>query len=142
MAIPTNNATRMASKVIPLDDALKRAYKMPSVELIATNNPHAFISVRMDSTQYPPRRVIDKCGNNDFIQHWVSQLSHLVTTFLKDLPWTWKLDVLRRGFIVDGQYDASVTPIVLCLRMGQDFETTDGGSDGIARGLADLILNN
>lgn len=109
----TNSATRTLPSLIRLDETRKCEYRMSDVELIATNNPYAFCSIQRDNTQYPPRRVIAQCSNSHFTQQWESRLSDLVIAVLKDLPWTWKLDVLRRGFTVDGQYNTSITPIVL-----------------------------
>ncbi|KAH9204576.1 hypothetical protein DL95DRAFT_471369 [Leptodontidium sp. 2 PMI_412] len=138
----TNSATRTLPSLIRLDETRKCEYRMSDVELIATNNPYAFCSIQRDNTQYPPRRVIAQCSNSHFTQQWESRLSDLVIAVLKDLPWTWKLDVLRRGFTVDGQYNTSITPIVLYLRMGQDFEATDQDADSIAQSLAGLIFNH
>ncbi|KAK0101903.1 hypothetical protein ONS95_001285 [Cadophora gregata] len=89
---PTNERS-----LIILDESRKCNDRMPDVELLATNNPHAFISHEAGSTQNPPRRVTTRCGNRTFYQLWISQLQDLVMIFLRSLPWTWDLDILRCG---------------------------------------------
>ncbi|KAG4430812.1 hypothetical protein IFR05_013711 [Cadophora sp. M221] len=125
-AITTHNASsrgaNKAPSVIPLDDALKWRWGRPGIELLATNNPHAFLqgTFLCQMLQRP---------------HLQAHHGLLVT-----LPVGWTLNVVRRGFLVNGQYDVSVTPVVLDLVVGREVEITEKMAGDIVEVLAEVYV--
>lgn len=148
IAIPTNSVDKTSAKktpsIIPLDDTRKFLYRMPGVELMATNNPHAFMQVMMDPiTHYPPQRIINAVDNDLFAQCWKDRICKLVVDYLQvTLPVSWCLDIVRRGFMVHGRDDPSVTPHVLKIGIGREVEITEQKASEIVEVLAELISSH
>ncbi|KAH6712363.1 hypothetical protein BKA61DRAFT_577445 [Leptodontidium sp. MPI-SDFR-AT-0119] len=88
-------------------------------------------------------RIINAVDNDLFAQCWKDHIYKLVVdSLLVTLPVSWNLDIVRRGFMVHGRDDPSVTPHVLKIGIGREVEITEQKAGEIVDVLAELISSH